>query len=50
MLLKFNQKDILCMFIYQIWFLIFEAGEKTNPNMKLQFYTLIISQIWATTW
>lgn len=43
MLLKFNQKDILCVFIYQIWFLIFKAGEKTNPNMKLQFYNLIIS-------
>lgn len=50
MLLKFNQKDIVCVFIYQIWFLIFKAGEKTNPNMKLQFYNLIVSQIWATTW
>lgn len=50
MLLKFNQKDILCVFIYQIWLLVFEAGDKTNPSMKLQIYNLIISQIWATTW
>lgn len=50
MLLKFNQEDIPCVFIYQIRFFLFKAGEQTNPNMEPQFYNSIISQIWATTW
>lgn len=43
-----SQKGTRCVFLYQMRYLIFKAGEKTNPNTTLQFYSLIISQVWAT--